>query len=240
MKLSIKKKKKKERSSDRDDRSSSRMGGTDWMITGRENLKKEQQTSEALSKSGNRPPEMWIPDGESRIVRFRSSEPIGIYQYSIRVGKNWRSVTRPAPGTKDLFKLAAMTPQLKYVYEVIDVKGYKDKKTGKRMKNQPRFFKANGRFEKMIEKMREKYGGLTKRNFEISRTGQSKDTTYMIIAEDKEPMTEEMKKAPKLMPDFAKYYAPPTLAEQKVLLAGVVDEEDEDEEDDDEDEEDDD
>lgn len=232
MKLKLKKKKQKDkpRNRERDDDeedSSSRMGGSDWMIVGKDDLKKEQRTSEALAKSSRRPPEIWIPDGDSRMVRFRSSEPVGIYQYQVKVGKNWTSVTRPAPGDKDLFKLAGLVPQLKYVYEVIDINGYTDRKTGKRLKNLPRFFKANGRFEKMIEKMRDKYGGLTKRNFEISRTGQSKDTTYMIIAEDKEPMTDAMKKAPQLMPDFKKYYAPPTVEEQKILLAGLtIDEED--------------
>src|SRR6185369_14120772 len=136
LKTKLLKKKFKTKHSESAPSSSSRPA---WMITDRE----EQRSAfkEAQAMNNFRPPEFWLTDGEEKRIRFRDADPVAsIWRYSIQVDGQWRQFTKPAPGELDLFEENGFQPQLKTIYEIIDLKGYIDKKTEKRKRNIARFF----------------------------------------------------------------------------------------------------
>lgn len=204
-------------------------GAPSWAIQGREEIHRAQKRSEAEAKSGRRPPELWVLSDDSTIMRFLRNEPIAaIFRYRLQVNGKWTAVTAPGPGEPDRMKRAGLRPQLVHVYPAIDVNGYVDKKTKKRMKNLPRYLAVPGRVEKTISRIREKVGDLTKYPFEYCRMGSGTDTVYTFLREDKAPMPAEFIEAgKKLRKEFAQYYAPPTEEQQRILLSGVTQEEDE-------------
>lgn len=125
---------RKKVASPEDDDSSS----TSWLLTDSKKVKSAAATAKTLS--GSRAPELWIPDGKTVTLWFRDPEPVGsIEVYNLKTGKRFRSFTKPGAGQPDLFSSRmGLTPQRKYIYEVVDVDGYIDKKTGKQLKNLPR------------------------------------------------------------------------------------------------------
>lgn len=232
MKLKIKKKKHnrhEEDESPRRDREEKKMGGPSWAIKGREEIQRAQRRSEVEAKSGRRPPELWVRPEESAMIRFLSNDPIAaIFRYRLQVNGKWIAATAPAPGEPDLMKRAGLRPQLVHVYPVIDMTGYIDKQTKKKMKNNPRYLSVPGRVEKQIDRFRAKRGDITKFPAEYCRAGEGTDTTYSFLWEERAKMPEEFILAGrKLVKEFDQYYAPPSEEQQRIMLAGVTQEESE-------------
>ena len=197
--------------------------GDDWLIQGRDEIDKATKHQEVLAKRNRRPPEVWIPAEESRVLRFLTSEPVAIFRYSLRgPGGKWISVTQPSRGETDLMQRAGLLASLRFIYPVIDVDGYEDKKTKKKLTKLPRYFVASGKAEKSLEKIREKKGSLTKYPIEVCRSGESTATTYSFLLDDPSPMPPEFTAAKKVLEkELRDYYKPPTEEEQRAILSGV-------------------
>lgn len=192
-----------------------------WMMTNP--AEQRQALKEAAAMSGrNRPPELWIKDGEEKSIRSRLPGPVAcLWRYTLHMGGDkWMQVTMPEEGEVDLLKDQGLTPQLRAIYDVIDVKGFVDKK-GKRFRNVPRFFNCNSKMYEQLETIRKKRGPLCDFNIDVSRTGTRQTTTYVFLPDTPSPMTAEMKAAKHIRGDFAKFYAPPTEQEQEALLRRI-------------------
>lgn len=227
-----KKTKKRPREDDEEESSSSSSSNSDaddWLTTNRADQIKQMRRHEAQQKkNSDRPPELWIKDGEARSIRFLSNEPIGsLWRYTIKSGNSFQKVTAPRLGEKDLFKARAMKPQLLFLYPVIDRTGYRDKK-GKKIANVPRYLVATSRVEKSINKIREKKGDLTRLDIEYSRQGESTDTTYSFFVEGKlsKIKSSEKKEAKILRKKARNYYAPPTIQEQRAIVGDISEDDD--------------
>lgn len=196
--------------------------GGGWMMTGADQ-QKEALSRQRLLSDAKRPPEMWVKEGEDKLVRFVGEGPVAcIYAYSVRVDGRWKSITCPEDGQIDLFKTElGLRPSFKAIYEVVDINGYVDKDM-KKHKNVRRFYTGSSRVYEALEKIREKKGPLNRYNIEISRTGTGTATSYNFMPDSPSPMTPEMKAGEPLAPKFASYYAPPTAAEQRVLVRAIA------------------
>ena len=197
-------------------------GAASWMTQGTKKIAAFVQ-SVKQNATRKRKPEFYVPPDTTKRVRFRDDEPIASFQsYSFRAGGNWNSYTAPGEGEVDLFLKNQLRPQFKVAYEVIDLDGYvpkKGKNAGKRVKNVPSFWVLGMRLYEQIAILKEKYGSLTERTFSVTRTGSRTNTVYTILPEDPEEMP-HLDKIPSIRDSFQTYYAPPTLAEQKRLMAG--------------------
>lgn len=223
MKLNFATKAKKPNSNeDREDRvPSASVKRPGWMMADAEsqNAALEQQRS---MSGKNRPPEMWLSDGDEKQVRFRDPAPIAcLWRYSVKIQGKWTRYTQPDTdnGEEDLFASELnLRPSLCAVYEVIDIAGYTSTKTGKTLKNIPRFLVVNTRLYEQLQKIGQKRGPLPGYNVEICRTGQSTQTLYTAMAESPSPMRPEWKVALRLKPDFQRYYAPPSAIEMDAIV----------------------
>jgi hypothetical protein len=191
----------------------------DWMMTDTATQSEALEAQKMLSGM-ERPPEIWFTEGEDKMLRFRDPGPVALlWRYSVMIGDRWRQFTSPEKGETDLFRdQLQLRPSLRAVYEVIDINGYEDQKTGKKMRHIPRFLVANTRLFEQLEMIRKKRGGLNGFNIEISRKGTGTQTTYGALPESPSPMRPEWKSAKRLRDDFEKYYAPPSEAEQEMLV----------------------
>lgn len=168
-----------------------------------------------------RAPEFWVNDGESRLIRFVDQDAVVSFRaYRLKVGGRWRRFVAPAEGEPDLFASQLdMRPQQVFVFRVIDIEGYTNKK-GKRFANQPRFLVAPTRMYDQIRMVAREFGEpLNSFNIKMSRSGQGTNTTYMFMPKPG-PMTTEMKKALATFPKWKEYYAPTSLAIQKQVVSG--------------------
>jgi hypothetical protein len=192
-----------------------------WMITGEEIA--EQFALQRMNQETNRPPEFYIKDGEDRRIQFRDDKPAaGIWQYSARFNGRWQRFTMPPNGETDRFKDAGLRPQLRAVYEIIDIDGYTDK-AGKKHKNMARFFLVSSRLDKQIRHLSRKLGGLVGRTFSISRIGSGKDTVYQITPEERKQLPDAVRKLPRLSKEIVRFYAPPDAKKQRLII-GTLDE----------------
>ncbi len=195
---------------------------SDWAVT--DIAKVRDQLAVQRAQSGaNRPPELYVKDGETKRLRFRDNEAIaGIWQYSLKVNGKWVSHTMPSDGQVNYYhKKGGLRPSFKVIYEVIDLDGYTDK-NGKKIKNVPRFLKASGRLNEQLELVKSKRNGLTGFIVELKRTGQSTNTLYSVYPEDPSKTPPELLKIPRLRKDFRKYYAPLPPEQQKAVV-GMMD-----------------
>lgn len=191
-----------------------------WMIKGDQANKQAEERAQTLGKT-NRIPALWVFDGERKKVRFRSSEPIGIFFYSIKgADGKWRNYTQPTEGDVDLFAdQLQLRPRYKAVYEVFDVDGYVSRKDNKQYRNIPKFLELSGKANQQLSFLKEQLGGkLTGREITISRKGQGRDTTYFFVSGDKSPLPEKLKEVPRLFDKFAEYYAPISEKEQRIVV----------------------
>lgn len=206
----------------------------DWAVT---DSTKFKRMSKDAKMEGKRAPELWIPDGKSRLVRYIDEEPIVAMRiYRVKVKGKWRMYVAPAPGKTDLFaSVLELRSSTAFLYRVIDINGYTDKK-GKEHKNLPRFQIASTRAFDQITMMAEENsdaGALNDYNVKISRTGTGTSTTYMYMPRPASPMTPEMKKAAAQFPKFTDYYRPLNRAQQEALIVSLgksIDEDDGDDE----------
>lgn len=197
-------------------------GAASWMTQGTKKIAAFVQ-SVKQNAARTRKPEFYVPEGETKQIRFREDDPVASFQsYSFRAGGKWNSYTAPGEGEVDMFQQNGLRPQFKVAYEIVDLDGYvakKGKNAGKRVKNIPSFWILGMRLYEQVAILREKYGSLTERTFSVTRTGSKTSTVYTILPEDPEEMP-ELDKIPSIKDKFASFYAPPTLAEQKRLMSG--------------------
>ncbi len=208
-------------------------GRPSWMITNPDRQQAAMREAQALAGK-NRPPEFWLKDGEEKIIRVRHEGPVScLWCYSAQIRGKWRRFTVPPEGEVDLFRdELALQPMLRGIYEIIDVKGYVDQQ-GKKHRNVSRFFNCSNKQTQQLEKLRKKLGPLNRFDIEVSREGSGPKTTYMFLPQPPSPMTPEMKAAPSLKPDFAKFYAPLSESEQRAIVGRSVPRHDNDEVEDD-------
>ena len=192
------------------------------MLSDRESQREAMETQKVLGSASNRPPEVWVSDGEERRMRIRDAGPVAlIFRYSVKVNGKWQRFTAPEPGEQDLFKDRGFRAALQAVYEVIDIDGYTNRE-GKKIKGEPRFFVANSKLHEQLEYIRRKKGGsLALFDIEIRRTGADKNTMYSAIPDSPSPVRPEWKAKPRLSKDFAKYYAPLTPKQQQAVLGNA-------------------
>lgn len=179
-------------------------------------VNKEVATVDASSKR-SRAPTFYIPDGETKTVTLRDNESLGgLYMYSVHNGVRWTKVTQPPEGEIDLFARAGRNPQFNVLYEVFDRDGYTDKKTGKKLKDLPRFWLVTQKMHKQLMHIKAKQGDLTKIDLEIHREGKKQPAYTIQVAPTTLPAS--AKKQPRLADEIAEFFAPPTEAEQRRML----------------------
>lgn len=201
-------------------------GGNGWLTRGSDDIASEVANARFNSKKSFAP-ELYFKDGESKTIRFRSNEPIGLFrQYNVRINGKWQRITAPPAGSRDLMREQGLNASLKALYEVVDRTGYTDKQ-GKKFKDVPRFFVASIRIYEQLELIRKKRGNLTSMDIEISRSGSSTSTTYSCLPE-LPSVFKGLDKIPLLRKDVDKYYAPPSLEDQKAFMSRFSPEEQED------------
>lgn len=208
----------------------------DFLAQGADQLKRMRKEQEAINQAGRRAPEVFITeDGKSVRLRFLSSEPSAIFRYTLNLGngprgrKRFGAFTKPAKGQVDLFARAGNKATLRYIYPVIDLDGYVDKETRKRMKNLPRYLLIPTKVQAQLETIRAKRGSLTKMDIEMTRSGTGTQTTYSFYAEAPSDPPKGFKEArEKLVKEMREYYKPPTEEAQRTILGSVTVEDDED------------
>lgn len=192
-----------------------------WMKT------KPSEQRAALEESNarnarNRAPELWLQDGDEKLVRFRHEGALGtIFRYRLKVDGKWRSYTMPREGDVDLFATKLnLNATFAAIYELVDIKGFTDKQQ-KKHKFVPRFYVVGSRQFEQLELIRKKRGPLNKYDVTITRSGEDKNTTYAYFPEMEEPADPRVKSAQSLAGEVETYYAPPTEAEQRAIVARV-------------------
>lgn len=192
--------------------------GSSWLVKGSANIAAEVESAKVASMK-RFAPEFFLRDGESKLIRLRSSEPLCLFkQYSVKINGKWNRVTAPPVGERDLMREEGLKPSARIAYEVIDKEGYVDKKNVAH-RNVARFWIVNMKLHEQLETIRRKKGGLTAFDLEVSRSGQKQKTTYTIMVEAPSPFP-GIDRIPSIKNDFSKYYAPPSIAEQKTLMSG--------------------
>lgn len=184
-----------------------------WMTKGESKIQNQikRQKDEAFSEMV---PEFWVQDGETKLVRLLSSEPLGqIFRYSMKIKGRYRQYTRPADGEADPFAEKGMYAGLRIIYEVIDVTGYLDKKTQKRKRNMRRFWIMPPKIYETLSLFRKKFGDLTRFNLEVTRTGSGPQTSYTMLPEKPSPMP-TADTPEKLSTKLEQYFAP--ISEEKM------------------------
>ena len=217
---------------DAEEKSSGNGGGSsnvaDWAVTqgNWKRLSKEAKTE------GRRAPELWVPDGQSRQVRFLDNEPIAaFYLYKMKHNGKWCSFVKPAEGQTDLFATAlGMRPSRVFLYRVIDINGYTNKQ-GKVFKNQPRFLVASSRtFDQIVMMVEDSGGDLNEYDVKIRRLGTGTSTTYTYMPRPASPMSAECVKAAANFPKFTEFYKPLSKSQQQAIVSshgGKVDDNEE-------------
>lgn len=172
--------------------------------------------------------ELWVKENEKVTIRFRCSEPLASFErYRFKSNGRWAQATKPQGGI-DLFAKNGLRASRVFVYEVLDRSGYKNKKTGKVIRNSPRFYVVGARIYEQIQALRQATpdGKLTKFDIIVSRSGTGTQTAYMFIPQAPSPLPEEAKQQPRLAEEWATTFAPPTEAEQRAYM-GNIDSDDE-------------
>ena len=194
-----------------------------WAVTDPSQYKALSKMAKMQSR---RAPELWVPADTHRVVRFVDTEPVvGFEAYNLKVSGKWRTFIKPAEGKTDVFANSlGLKPQRKFVWRVIDVDGYTDKK-GKSMKNVPRFYVTGARNYDQIMMLADESesdaGGLNEFDVKIIRAGSGTNTTYSYMPRRPTPLTPEMKKAIAKFPKWEEYYRPPSKSEQMALLGSL-------------------
>jgi hypothetical protein len=216
---------------DEDSRSSpyKEPGVAKWAETDSSRFKKLSKQAKVL---GQRAPEFWVRDGESRLTRFVDDDAIVSFEaYRFKHNGRWSRFTRPRPGKPDLFaSKLGLKPSRCFVFRLIDIDGYKDRQ-GKQHTNLARFFVVSNRLYDQIQLVVQETGeDLNEFNIKISRTGQGRDTSYMLFAKQASPLTPQMKKVIANFPKWEDVYKPMTTDQQQAIIMNVSGNGDEDSE----------
>lgn len=193
-------------------------GKKGWMIVGEQAQRQAVQQQRSMMMKG-RPPEMWLRDGDEKLVRFRDPGPVvSFFCYSLKINGRFMRITQPEEGERDLFLEGGERFSFYAVYEVIDIDGYTSKQDGKVHKNVPRFYVAGSRVYENLSKIAQRKGDLCNYDILISRSGSRAQTTYNFLPENDSQMPKALAKLPRLSDKLEEYYAPPDEAEQRMLL----------------------
>jgi hypothetical protein len=187
-------------------------------------LHKQQSEMNAVNQQrANRPPEVYIKDGESRTLRFLTGVPMAAFmEYSLPIGGGrFATFSQPPPGEVDLFEEAGMRPSLRTLYEVIDITGYTDRE-GKTRNMLHAIFKVSKTLHEQIQMVAEELQSsqgvsLSQVDIKVRRAGQGKQTAYTLMPLGK--IKRDLSKYVSLRAKLAQYYAPPTETVQRTYLS---------------------
>lgn len=218
MKLNFGSKKTKSgKSKPKSDRSapSSSGGAFPWLTTDPAAQKRRAEAEKAAR--GKRIPEFWMRGGEKRLIRFRVEDPIQFAAYSAQVSGRFERFVAPPPGEVDLFQTAGLPRSLKYAYEILDIDGYTDKKSGEQKKNLPRWWVVGEGLHEQIQGLREEYGALKTLLVKVVAAGKNKDKRYNFYAKVKPPHS-KLAKIERLWPERGEHFAPLDEDAQQALI----------------------
>lgn len=177
-------------------------------------------------QSGQRAPEFWVSNGESRLVRFLDHDAtVSFKVYRLKVNGRWQKYVQPKPGKQNYFESAlGLRPQQQFVFRVIDIEGYTNKRTGKKLSNLPRFYVVGARVYEQIRmlcKENSDSGPLNSYNIRVGRSGEGTETTYTFIPKSPTPLDPMMKKAIGTFPHWTEFYKPTSESQQQTVMAQV-------------------
>lgn len=143
---------------------------------------------------------LYLKDGESRVVRFITSEPIAFREHYVPNAKGKKSYTcleglideKTGQRMECPFCSAGNKPSFRGAFLVIDRTEDKWESGGevKTAKNQIKLFKQGIKVLKVLDKMSSKRN-IKEWDIEITRTGGGTDTQYNFIPEEKKELTKE-------------------------------------------------
>lgn len=218
-------KKKKKKLYEEEDESSSKKANSSIGSWAETDPDKFNQLAEDSKRDSKRPPEMWVPDGQSRALRFIDNEPVAAFSvYRFKKNGKWVMYVKPAEGDVDLFasRLGLKASKV-FLYRVIDIDGYTNKK-GKTFTNIPRFLRAPIRMFETIRGLKEEIDDETELNkivVKLRRSGTATNTTYQFLPKSPTPLTAEQKKVIADFPNWEDFYRPLSKAEQKAVIASM-------------------
>jgi len=187
-----------------------------WLKTG---SAIDEELKNAAASFKEYAPTFFVPDGESKIVRFRESTPVcALYMYSAHNGQRWEKFTQPTDIEDDLFARSGKKPALYLVYELFDRSGYVSKKDNKEYVNIPKLWLVSENVHKQLQHMSNKRGKLTDVDFEIHREGFKRPAYTIMIDDSAGKLPGKATATPRLSKNLAKYFAPPSVVEQRRLL----------------------
>ncbi len=201
--------------------SAKKTGKLPWLISDPKALKQESKRAEQAYAQG-RIPEVWFFEDKVTVIRVRhlGSAAMGVYRYSIPNGKRYDKYTAPAEGEFDMFAEDGLTPRLDYIYEVFDRTGYVDKKTGKTIKDKPKFLIAGSRIHKNLITIEEQCGPLCDYDISVKKSGSGQGVSYTMLPKfPKTPITPSMRAEKRLSADMEKWFAPPDEATQRRIFS---------------------
>ena len=182
-----------------------------------------KQRAAVAAMANTRAPEIYIQDGEDKVIRILKGPIAQIRQYTVPVDGKFKMFTAPSE-EEDLFAEAGLRSSLKFIYKIIDYAGYEDRK-GVAHKNVVRYWVVGQRLWQQLTKVAEKSGmPLSRFDLTVSRSGKKTNTTYQLLPSAPSPLSDKAKaaieKAPKLEEEteLSKYYAPISAKEQVALL----------------------
>lgn len=189
-----------------------------WLRTGYDAVKDHIDNVER-----GRVKNIWMKEGETRILRFIENMPKTAYRHTLKVGKYWKNYTcLKELGQECPLCDAGLKRGFRGGYTVIDRTPDKD---GRLPKPEACVFDIPTNSLKLFERCNNKYG-LLGRDIEVTRIGSGAQTIYTPQPEDKRALTEEESKLEPI--DFSKIWKPLTKRE---LLSIIAHGEDDDEND---------
>lgn len=173
-----------------------------WFNTGYDAVQEySKELEEKQSNSGKQPfvLSLVLKDGESRIVKFITKEPVTFREHYLPNAKGKKFYTcldgmidEHGNRMECPFCSAGNKPSFRGAYLVLDRTEDKWESNGevKKAKNQIKLFKQGIKVLKVLDKMSSKRD-ITEWDIEITRTGSGTDTQYNFIPDDRTEMTKE-------------------------------------------------
>lgn len=157
----------------------------------------QKRIEEAREQAGKRLFRMWLPDGETKVLRFINEEPLTYMEHRVQPPGQKRPQFYTCIGEDCPLCAVAdgrRISKARFVgaYLVIDRDEFTYKqgpRKGETVKDQPRLFVEGQQTLSQLQIHSEKKG-LTNRDYEITRT----DKSRTIIADDKSPLSKKDKK----------------------------------------------
>jgi hypothetical protein len=196
------------------------------LITSSDEIRKELQHERDRRAIGQLWRDMFkIDDSETKRVWFRSCEPIGgVYLHRV---PNEQGNTDTIPCSMSALGECHMcesgVPKTFYfIYNVVDIDGFYNKKAKKTVKNKPCFYLVSATRKDIFDDQldgRHKLG--SKRIITIKRIGSGANTTHLYRL-TKEPIPTAAINADDIGKEAAKKFSAPTLEQQKPIVANYL------------------